>query len=93
MRAISEGAKKRQVEDLYDLTDVKYIRNSKEIEIRVGELMKQNHNHMDAYHIAYAEKKGVDYLITTDKQMLNAGKKSDAKVKIINPVEFIMEVV
>ena len=51
---------------------------------------KQGFHHIDAYHIAYAEKAKVDYLITTDKQMLNAGKKSDAKIKIMNPAELIM---
>jgi predicted nucleic acid-binding protein len=90
LSGISEGNKKNQVEDLYDLLDLEYVEHSQEIENRVDELEKQNVRHMDAYHIAYSEKANVDYLITTDKQMLNAGKKSDAKIKIINPVELIM---
>jgi len=87
---ISEGSKKRQVEDLYESINLKYIKHSEEIEKRVDELEKQNVHHMDAYHIAYAEKINVDYLVTTDRQMTSLGRKSDAKIKIINPVEFIM---
>jgi predicted nucleic acid-binding protein len=86
---ISEENKKNQVEDLYNLLDLEYVEHSQEIETRVDELEKQNVHHMDAYHIAYSEKANVDYLITTDKQMLTAGKKSDTKIKIINPIEFI----
>ena len=88
--AISEGKKKGQVEDLYDTLDLEYIEYSPELESRVDELINQNVRQMDAYHIAYSEKADVDYLITTDRQMLNSGKKSDTKIKIINPVELIM---
>ena len=35
-------------------------------------------------------KANVDYLITTDKQMMRAGRKSDTKIKIINPIELIV---
>ncbi|MCL2159801.1 MAG: hypothetical protein FWH48_10370 [Oscillospiraceae bacterium] len=89
LHEISEGNKKNQVEDLYDLLDLEYIEHSQEIENRVNELEKQKIHHMDAYHIAYAEKAEVDYLITTDKQMLKAGQQSDTKIKIINPIELI----
>ena len=47
---------------------------------------------MDAYHIAYAESKEIDYFITVDKQLINASKKANLKIKVINPIEFIMEV-
>jgi len=89
LHEISEGSKKNQVEDLYNSLDLEYIDHSQEIEIRVDELEKQKVRHMDAYHIAYSEKAKIDYLVTTDKQMLNAGRKSDAKIKIINPIELI----
>jgi predicted nucleic acid-binding protein len=90
LHRISEGNKKSQVEDLYNLLDLEYVEHSQEIEIRVDELENQKVHHMDAYHIAYSEKVNVDYLITTDKQMLKAGRKSDTKIKIINPIELII---
>ena len=48
---------------------------------------------MDALHIAFAENANVDYMITTDKLLLNASKRADLTTKVINPVEFIMEVI
>ena len=89
---ISDGSKKNKVEDFYNSLYLEYIEHSEEIETRVDELENQNIRYMDAYHIAYSEKANVDYLITTDKQMLNSGKKADTKIKIVNPIEFIMEV-
>ena len=47
---------------------------------------------MDAYHIAYAESKSVDYFITVDKQLINTSKKAKLMLKVINPINFIMEV-
>ena len=47
---------------------------------------------MDAYHIAYAESKKVDYFVTVDRQLINASKKANLNLKVINPVKFVMEV-
>lgn len=47
---------------------------------------------MDAYHIAYAESKKVDYFVTVDRQLINASKKANLNLKVVNPVEFVMEV-
>ena len=87
---ISDGNKKRQVEDLYDSLKLEYVEYTPDVKSRADELQNQNVHKMDAYHIAYAEKADVDYLITTDKQMLSSGKSSDAKIKIINPLELII---
>ena len=47
---------------------------------------------MDAYHIAYAESKEIDYFITVDKQLINASKRARLELKVVNPMEFILEV-
>ena len=47
---------------------------------------------MDAYHIAYAESLNIDYLITTDRLLINASNRANLKIKVINPINFIMEV-
>lgn len=90
---ISNGDKKRQVEDLYDGLGLENIPYTYELDKRVEELEKCNVHYMDAYHIAYAESKKVDYLITVDKQLINASKRTNLNVKVINPIEFIMEVI
>ncbi len=89
---IPDEDKRRQVEDLYDGLELENIPYTYELDKRVEELEKYNIHYMDAYHIAYAESKEVDYFITVDKQLINASKKANLKIKIINPIEFIMEV-
>ncbi len=34
----------------------------------------------------------VDYFVTVDRQLINASKKANLNLKVINPVEFVMEV-
>ena len=89
---ISNGNKKRQVEDLYDVLELQEIEYSDKIINRAKELRKYNIKEMDALHIAFVECGNVDYMITTDKKLINSSKKSNAKIKIFNPVKFIMEV-
>ena len=90
---ISNGEKKRQVEDLYDALELENIPYNYDMDKRVEELEKFNIHYMDAYHIAFAESKEVDYFITVDKQLINSSKKANLKIKVINPVDFVMEVV
>lgn len=48
---------------------------------------------MDAYHIAYAESENIDYFITVDKRLINACRRANLELKVINPMEFVMEVI
>ena len=90
---ISNGNKKRQVEDLYDGLEIENIPYSYAIKKRVEKLKKINIHYMDAYHISYAESKNLDYFITVDKQLINACKRAKLELKVVNPMEFIMEVI
>lgn len=90
---ISKGYKRKQIEDLFDGLELKNIPYTYELDKRVEQLEKYNIHYMDAYHIAYAESEKVDYFITVDKQLINVSKKSNLKIKVINPIEFIMEVI
>ena len=85
---ISNGDKKRQVEDLYDGLELENIPYTYELDKRVEELEKYNIHYMDAY----AESKKVDYFVTVDRQLINASKKANLNLKVVNPVEFVMEV-
>ncbi len=89
---ISSKDKKRQVEDLYDGLNLENIPYTYELDSRVEELEQFHIHFMDAYHIAYAESKEIDYFITVDRQLINASKKVNLKVKVVNPIEFVMEV-
>lgn len=89
---ISSESKKRQVEDLYDTMDLKDIPFSVQVEERAIELKKYNIKDMDALHIAFAESVNLDYFITTDRLLINAAKRAQLKIKVMNPITFIMEV-
>lgn len=72
--------------------DLQEITFSKDIEERAKELKKYNIKDMDALHIAFAENANIDYFITTDRLLINALKRADLKLKVVNPVEFVMGV-
>lgn len=90
---IKSDNKRRQVEDLYDAIELTEIDYSEEIKQRAIELRQYNIKDMDSLHLAFAESKNVDYLITTDRLLINASKRANLKIKVINPIEFIMEVI
>ncbi|MCL1862286.1 MAG: PIN domain-containing protein [Defluviitaleaceae bacterium] len=46
----------------------------------------------DALHLATAEYANADAFLTTDKKLLNLAWKSDAKIKVLNPTVWLMEV-
>lgn len=85
--------KRRQVEDLYDAIESIEIAYSQEIKQRAIELREYNIKDMDSLHLAFAESEDVDYFITTDRLLINASKRANLKIKVINPIEFIMEVI
>lgn len=90
---ISNSNKRRQVENLYSAVNAENIPYLYELDKRVEELEKYNIHFMDAYHIAYAESKNVDYFITVDKQLINAAKRARIELKVVDPIEFLMEVI
>ena len=90
---IKSDNKRRQVEDLYDAIESIEIAYSQEIKQRAIELREYNIKDMDSLHLAFAESEYVDYFITTDRLLINASKRANLKIKVINPIEFIMEVI
>ena len=90
---IKSDNKRRQVEDLYDAMELIEIDYSEEIKQRAIELRQYNIKDMDSLHLAFAESEDVDYFITTDRLLINASKRANLKIKVINPIEFIMEVI
>ena len=85
--------KKNKILDVYSSLKSNYIDTTNEIIYRAEELKKYNIKEKDALHIAYAEYGNLDYFITVDKVLINATSRiKDLKIKVINPIEFIMEV-
>ncbi len=89
---IQNSHKKDQVLNLYNCLNTKKIETTEQIKSRAKELLSYNIRYMDALHIAHCEYAGIDYMITTDKVLINQVNKSNIlKVKVINPVIFVME--
>jgi len=92
MSKIKDPNKKRQVEDLYGSLRLKKIPYSQAVKQRAVEIEGYNIKTIDALHIAIAESINIDYLITTDKLLINGAKRTNSKVNVISPISFIMEV-
>lgn len=87
-----ESYKKDQVLNLYNCLNMSIIETNKQVKLRAKELTTYNIKYMDALHIAHCELSNIDYMITTDRILINTVKKTNIKLKVINPVEFVMEV-
>ncbi|MCL2442862.1 MAG: PIN domain-containing protein [Treponema sp.] len=47
---------------------------------------------LDSFHLSFAEYSDVDVLLTTDKKFEKACSKMNLKVKVMNPIKYLMEV-
>ena len=68
------------------------IHLSHEIRIRAKELGQTGIKTFDALHLASAEAKGVDIFLSTDRRLLNSARRTNIKVKVRNPLMWLMEV-
>lgn len=93
MKNIKDIIKKAKVLEVYNKLNLTNIEFSDKIIRRAYEIRKYNIKNMDSLHIAYAESSEIDYFITTDRLLINASNRADLKVKVINPINFIMEVI
>jgi len=59
---------------------------------RAKELQNAKVKPYDALHVASAEYGKADVFLTTDRRLLSASKRIDMKVKVSNPVIWLMEV-
>lgn len=93
IKNIKNIIKREKVLYVYNKLNLTNIEFSNKIIKRAYEIRTYNIKDMDALHIAYAESLDIDYLITTDRQMINASSRANLKIKVINPINFVMEVV
>ena len=92
MKNIRDDLKRNKVLEVYNKLNLTNIPFSNKIKQRAVKLKEFNIKDMDALHLAYAESENIDYFITTDRLLINAFKRTDIKMNVINPVEFVMEV-
>ena len=88
---ISDSEKYEKVLAIYSSAN-EHIKVTLELADRAKEFQKYGVKYFDSLHLALAESAEADVLLTTDDRLINAGKRTDAKVKILNPVTWLMEV-
>ncbi len=82
--------KQRDIKSFIDNYTDTYVSQASDNRVKemAGEIMKTGVKLMDACHIACAIIAGCDYFLSTDRRLL---KYKTDKVKIANPVTFILE--
>ena len=90
---ISDIEKKEKVKSFYDKTITWKINYTENIAKRVQELSREtNIRVLDRFHLSFAEYSDADVLLTTDTKFEKACSKMDLKIKVINPLKYLMEV-
>jgi len=91
---IHDSEKKDKVKNFYNQVITEKIKYSTAILKRVQELSEQtNIRTLDRFHLASAENANVDILLTTDTKFEKAVTKLNLKLKVINPLKYLMEVI
>jgi len=54
--------------------------------------MAQGMREFDSYHLSFAEAAKVDFLLTTDNRFIKKAAQFGVAVKVINPINFLLEV-
>jgi len=90
---INDIEKREKIKCFYDKTITSKIEYSENVLKRVKELSEQtNIRTLDRFHLSFAEISGVDIFLTTDNKFERNGLKLNLKMKIMNPLKYIMEV-
>ena len=80
-----------KVQTLYAVAG-EHIKLSIHAEQRAVYFVQNGLTPFDGLHLALAETSGVDVFLTTDYRLLRIANKTDLKIKVANPVSWLMEV-
>jgi predicted nucleic acid-binding protein len=85
--------KKQKVKLFYEQTITEKISYNQGVLKRVKELQEISAIRMfDRFHLAFAENANADILLTTDFRFERACSKMNLNVKVLNPINYFMEV-
>ena len=92
MNQMRDENKKQKVRNLYQVIHEE-ITYTKEVKARSTEIMELSKiRSFDALHIAIAESASVNVILTTDDKLEKMASRLDLKVKVQNPLKFVLEV-
>jgi len=87
---LSDADKLEQVQMLYAISKER-VQLTGQAEERAAFFQKNGLKPLDSLHVAVAETSGVDVFLTTDDHLLRRANKADVKIKVANPVIWLME--
>lgn len=92
MSVIKDTMKRKRIQALYQNCVLENVFADAEIIHRAKDISKfAGTTSFDSLHLAIAER-NVEAFLTTDIKLVKASKRIDLSVRIMNPIEFIMEV-
>jgi predicted nucleic acid-binding protein len=83
--------KSKKALQLHEGSSVK-IKYNMDIKNRAEHFREFGAKNFDSIHLAMAEYAGVYVFLTTDIRLLNSAKRMDTKMRVLNPLNFYMEV-
>ena len=89
---IRDEDKKMKVQNIYHIVHEE-CSITESVKARSAEIMALSKIQLlDSLHIAASESANADVLLTTDDKLEKIAKKLDLKVRVLNPLKFILEV-
>ena len=87
----TDAEKLEQVLDFYSAASERIVL-TEQAENRAAFFQQNGIKPFDSLHLALAETSGVDVFLTTDASLLRKARKMKLKIKVANPVSWMMEV-
>jgi len=90
---IDNVEKREKIKYFYNQTITEKINYTENVLNRVKDLSEHTKiKTLDSFHLSFAENYDVDVLLTTDIKFEKACSKMNLKIKVTNPIKFLMEV-
>ena len=94
MDQIDNTEKREKIKYFYNQTITSKIDYTEDVLKQVNDLSEKTKiRTIDSFHLSFAENFDVDILITTDTRFEKACSKINLKTKVINPINYLMEVI
>ena len=91
---INNFEKREKIKYIYNQTITSKMDYNENVLNRVNDLSEKTKiRTFDSFHLSFAENFGVDILFTTDTRFEKACSKINLKIKVINPIKYLMEVI
>jgi len=89
---IADIEKREKVRCFYEQATTKKADYTEETLKRVRELSSTNIRTLDRFHLSFAENAGAEILLTTDTKFEKSCLKLNLGIKVLNPLNYLMEV-